>query len=174
MVNQDFLLQKEFDMMNKKILTQKQRERRTETAREWRKNNPEKIKEHSKRSRIKNRTKILARQKIWTENNKERHKEQAKIWYNENKERTRNSQLKRNFGITLEEYNKFLDLQNNGCAICGGEAGKKSFSVDHDHTNGKVRELLCRGCNVGIGNLKDDPELLEKAINYIKKFREDL
>jgi hypothetical protein len=67
-----------------------------------------------------------------------------------------------------------LESQNNSCAICGGDAGQRSFSVDHDHISGKVRGLLCRGCNVGIGNLKDDIEILEKAIEYIKKHREDI
>ena len=171
MVSQDFQLQLELDMRNKKTLTPEQKQRKAEYAKEWRKLNPEKVKEHSKKSRIKNRTKILARQRIWTENNKERHSEQAKIWYNENKGRTRNSYLKRFFGISLDDYNELLEKQNGVCAICGGKSGKRSFSVDHDHTNGKVRGLLCRGCNVGIGNLNDDPELLEKAIQYIKNFR---
>lgn len=160
-------------MRNKKQLTPEQKARRAETAREWRKNNPEKTKEHSKRTRIKNRTKILARQKIWTEKNKERHKLDAKIWYEENKERTRSTQLQRHYGITLEEYNELLKKQNNCCAICGDSPRKKSFSVDHDHITGKVRGLLCRGCNVGIGNLKDDPELLEKAIKYIENYRKN-
>jgi hypothetical protein len=161
-------------MRNKKEFTPEEKLKRAECAREWRKKNPEKAKEHAKKSRIKNRTKILARQKIWTENNKERHSEQAKIWYGENKERTRGNQLKLHYGISFNEYEELLKKQNNECAICGGPSGKRSFSVDHDHINGKVRGLLCRGCNVGIGNLNDDPELLEKAIIYIKKFREDL
>lgn len=160
--------------MNRKEFNLEQKQRRAEYAKKWRKLNPEKVKEHAKRSRIKNRDKILARQKIWGEKNKEHKSKKQKFWYEENKDKARNSQLIRHFGITLEEYNELLKKQNNVCAICGSSSGEKSFSVDHDHITGKVRGLLCRGCNVGIGNLKDDPELLEKAIIYIKKFREDI
>ena len=77
----------------------------------------------------------------------------------------------RKFGITLDDYNRILKSQNNRCAICNGtETGRiasKYFAVDHCHTTGKVRGLLCNHCNTGIGHMKDDIELLEKAIAYL-------
>jgi len=158
----------------RKPLTVEQKQRRAEYAREWRKKNPEKVAAHAKKTRIKNREKVRARQKEWGEKNKEHRAEKGRKWYNENKERTRNSQLIRVFGITLDEYNIMLDKQNDRCAICGENVGGKSFAVDHDHLSGKVRGLLCGSCNVGIGHFRDDPELLEKAIEYIKRFRVDL
>lgn len=87
--------------------------------------------------------------------------------------RRRNKWYMYNYGITLDDYNRMLKTQNNRCAICNDtETGRKDikyFNVDHCHTTGKVRGLLCHGCNSGIGNMKDDVELLEKAIAYLRE-----
>lgn len=63
-----------------------------------------------------------------------------------------------------------LAKQEGKCAICDDVMDKPQ--LDHDHATGKVRELLCPGCNVGIGNLKDDPEILDRAAAYIRKHKE--
>ena len=69
------------------------------------------------------------------------------------KECLRNSRLKCEYGITLEDYNKLFDEQNGCCAICGKHQSefKRPLSVDHDHNTGKVRGLLCTPCNNGLG-----------------------
>lgn len=159
-------------MGKKKELTSEQKKKRAEYARMWRKNNPEKVAEHAKRTRIKNKEKIKQRQKEWRENNRAHVSEKGKKWYIENVDRVRNNQLKLHFGISLEKYNKILDKQNGVCAVCGSSSEKRKFSVDHDHETGKIRGLLCRGCNVGIGNLKDDIIVIENALNYLKKHKE--
>lgn len=75
--------------------------------------------------------------------------------------------LKRTYGISLEEYER---LAIDGCHICGArEAGKKSLHVDHCHSTGQVRGILCDACNKGIGSFRDDTELLEKAISYLRR-----
>ena len=78
--------------------------------------------------------------------------------------------LKRAYGISYQEYQVMLAAQNNGCAICGTtDTGKrKAFHVDHNHTTGEVRGLLCGNCNSGIGNLRDDIGLLKRAIQYLE------
>lgn len=87
----------------------------------------------------------------------------------------RNIYLKRTYKITLAEYETLLGQQNGRCAICAtddpgrkGRAGK-NWMVDHCHDTGKVRGLLCHACNVGIGNFKDDTNIMEKAITYLRK-----
>jgi hypothetical protein len=67
--------------------------------------------------------------------------------------------FKRHYGITQEEYQAIFNKQNGLCAICGkpetamSRRGKpKLLAVDHDHVTGKVRALLCQGCNIGLGN----------------------
>ena len=87
--------------------------------------------------------------------------------------RMRSQALKRLYGITLDDYDRMLKIQNNRCAICNGtetiKQNHNNLSVDHCHATGKVRGLLCSSCNSGIGRLKDDVELLEKAIAYLRE-----
>ncbi len=80
--------------------------------------------------------------------------------------------LKRNYGMTLEQFNNLLWDQGTGCAVCGSKdpKGQGRFHVDHCHTTGRVRGLLCHHCNLGIGNLKDSIEILDKAKAYLQRF----
>jgi len=80
-----------------------------------------------------------------------------------------NLHLKRTYGITLAEYDTMLEQQGGCCKVCGttDSGGKGRFHVDHNHTTGKVRGLLCNGCNIGIGHLKDSPDVLLKAAAYL-------
>ena len=80
--------------------------------------------------------------------------------------------LKHTYGITREEYDSKLHEQENGCAVCGTKVpgGKGSFYVDHNHTTGQVRGLLCHWCNFMIGQCKEDPEILRSGIDYLKKW----
>jgi hypothetical protein len=82
----------------------------------------------------------------------------------------RRSMLKRNYSLTLEEFDDIVAAQGGGCAICGRQnfAGRY-LAVDHNHDTGKVRGVLCDGCNRAIGQFQDDPDLLEKAAIYIRE-----
>jgi len=86
------------------------------------------------------------------------------------KARSRDRTLRTRFGITLDDYNRMLEEQGGGCAICGGQDPVKNrmLAVDHDHATGKVRALLCTACNIGLGNFDDSIERLEAAIEYLK------
>ena len=65
---------------------------------------------------------------------------------------------------------RLIREQNNKCAICGKEeTGGMRLALDHNHTTGKVRALLCRNCNKMIGCAKEDISILAKAIEYLKK-----
>lgn len=79
----------------------------------------------------------------------------------------------KSYGLTLESYEQLLASQSGGCAICGSKEPKTKrngrFCVDHNHQTGAVRGLLCAPCNRGIGLLKDDPAVIEKAMNYLIK-----
>lgn len=84
----------------------------------------------------------------------------------------RANNLKRMFGMSIEEYEDKAKQQNNVCAICGGvcKSGKR-LAVDHDHKTGKIRGLLCGNCNGGLGKFQDNPELLIKAAEYLKQWQ---
>ena len=80
--------------------------------------------------------------------------------------------LKSNYGITEEEYDKLLKAQDNKCAICGKteENSGRKLSVDHCHTSNGIRGVLCTACNTALGKFKDDVHLLEMAIKYLKEY----
>lgn len=81
----------------------------------------------------------------------------------------KNDKLILRYGITLEVFNNLLAEQDGTCAICDGVNKTRSLAVDHCHTTGTVRGLLCDSCNLGIGKFKDDPELLRKVIEYLSR-----
>lgn len=82
----------------------------------------------------------------------------------------RNSGLKNRFGITNEDYFEMLKDQGGVCGICETlpEDGKY-FHIDHDHESGEIRGLLCKNCNHGLGNFRDDVNILKNAIEYLDK-----
>jgi hypothetical protein len=71
------------------------------------------------------------------------------------------------YGLSLEEFNSMVTSQNGRCAICNEVPTGRGFHVDHCHLTGKIRGLLCRGCNLALGNMKDDPVRLMTAANYL-------
>ena len=80
--------------------------------------------------------------------------------------------LLRRYGIGLRDYDALLLAQNGRCAICGNAPTKQSdWHVDHDHGTGKVRGVLCRHCNRALGAVMDNPDTLQKAIQYLTKHR---
>jgi hypothetical protein len=78
--------------------------------------------------------------------------------------------LFRKYKVTREIYEALLIAQDYKCKICGKIHEWTAYGklcVDHDHETGEVRGLLCTHCNRGLGAFKDDPELLNKAIQYV-------
>lgn len=78
--------------------------------------------------------------------------------------------IRRMYGITKEQYDELLAFQNNKCAICGKtqEPDGRRLAIDHCHTTGKVRGILCNNCNNGLGSFGDNIEGMLKAIEYLK------
>jgi Recombination endonuclease VII len=84
----------------------------------------------------------------------------------------RSSNLMRLYGLTLDQYDALVAQQDGVCAICGEPPTKgrgKRLTVDHDHQTGEIRGLLCGLCNVGLGYLREDPKLLERAKAYLDR-----
>lgn len=84
------------------------------------------------------------------------------------------------FGLTSEEYIKMYMVRDCLCDICGkkcvprgGEAARvgrdNCLCIDHDHSTGKIREMLCHSCNVALGSFKDSTKNLQAAIEYLNK-----
>jgi len=103
--------------------------------------------------------------------NKERLKAAAIAHAKANPEQTRCAKLRRNYGITLAEYDEMLEAQGGRCKIeaCRTDVpgGHGRFHVDHNHETGKIRGLLCHRCNIGLGHFRDSPHLLQSARDYL-------
>lgn len=84
-----------------------------------------------------------------------------------NPEAGRRRWLRKKYGITVEQYDEMVAAQDGRCAICGD--APEQLYVDHCHSTGVVRGLLCHGCNSGIGFLRDHPEILTAAIGYLSR-----
>jgi hypothetical protein len=76
--------------------------------------------------------------------------------------------LKYSYGMTLADYDALLAKQNGVCFICETKPPDQTLAVDHHHATGVVRGLLCRDCNLGVGNFKDDPHLTRRATAYLE------
>lgn len=86
------------------------------------------------------------------------------------KDAQKNSDLKYNYGITLQEYNDLLQSQDGKCGICSKFPSNKRLAVDHNHITGEVRGLLCDNCNRGIGMFDVDttPASIINILKYLK------
>lgn len=98
----------------------------------------------------------------WEKNKEKRHKQD------------RRARLKREYGISIEEYNKMYKEQNNKCGICGNKETQKQngkiihLAIDHDHDTDEIRGLLCSRCNSLLGFVDDDITILQKSIKYLE------
>lgn len=99
----------------------------------------------------------------------------TKEWVKNNPLKVRDKRLKRHYGISLEQYEAMIKLQNGVCCICLkpemslSKNGKiKSLAVDHNHKTGIIRGLLCHRCNIALGGFMDDIDSLKRAIYYLE------
>lgn len=111
----------------------------------------------------------------WTDKQKDAAKYRQRAYRLAHPDRVKNTILKRHYGITIGDYMRMHNDQNGLCAICKKPEttvirGKEvSLSVDHCHSTGAVRGLLCRPCNQAIGSMKHDRSILLAAIDYLDK-----
>jgi transcription elongation factor Elf1 len=103
---------------------------------------------------------------------RECHKAQCKArWHARTPVEKQATRVKAMYGITSEEYKQMYEAQDGKCKICNtAPTTKRGLNVDHCHVSGKVRGLLCHGCNTALGSFKDDPTLLMNAIEYLRSF----
>jgi hypothetical protein len=157
---------------------------RLEKDAKWRENNKEKHIAASTRWKQNNREQYNKWLRDDRKKYPEKYREREKLQRENDKERIgidvyRSREIIRRRGLTKEQYDEMFLAQDHKCYICSNEETRKSRSgeiaklcVDHCHKTEKVRKLLCHSCNAGIGYFKDDLELLQKAIAYIKEHLE--
>lgn len=134
---------------------------------------------YMKEWRVANKDNVRANFQKWKEANKESRDAYMKAYLakyaltDEAQRATWERNLLRNYRLTPEQFNELWASQHGKCGICRcpmeprGRT-REAVSVDHNHMTGEVRGLLCQGCNRGIGNLKDCPDVLEAAAKYLR------
>ena len=159
-----------------KLYYQRNRESSAKRNAEYRKNNKEILAEYNKKYYLKNKVSIRSNGRSYYLKNKESYCKNGKNYRAKRKLKDPNYEvargLKRNYGISLEQYEAMLRNQNGLCAICDCVLehrghGLNNANVDHCHSTKIVRGILCGQCNRGIGLLKDSAELLRKAVAYL-------
>lgn len=128
----------------------------------WAKNNPKKVSGYKRK---------------WKLNNKDKRKAGLERWKRRHPDKDALGRLRRALGrynLTVEQYEAMLASQGGGCAIClarvANSRGHRLF-VDHDHTTGQVRGLLCSRCNSSIGYFDEQPIRLRRAAAYIERWQ---
>lgn len=111
-----------------------------------------------------------SRATAWNNKNIERTKVTSKKWREENKDHVKAMQKARDtlryHGITSEVIDLIYSAFDK-CDICDKKLIKKN--LDHNHKTGRIRGVLCNNCNLSIGAMRDNPEVLEKAAEYLRK-----
>lgn len=112
-------------------------------------------------------------QKKWRASNPDKCRAAYKRWAAKNPARIAylsfKSLLKNKYGISIAIYEAMVLRQHGQCAICQTVPRRRRLSIDHDHSTGKIRGLLCHECNTGLGFFRDSPWILEKAKQYVSK-----
>ena len=123
--------------------------------------------ERNRKYHLENRDKILASNKAYYEKQAPaRRKYGRDRWANMSLDERRNVNFKGTYGISIQDYHMRVQSQNGCCALCGDDP-VAPLHVDHNHTTGEVRSLLCCRCNNLIGYLETtDPMVLRKALDY--------
>ena len=101
---------------------------------------------------------------------KQKFNERSRKYAKDNSELLYRRVMFKRYGITSDQLDSLLMKQNHVCAICFGKDAKKRLAVDHCHTTGPVRSLLCGECNMGLGKFKDSSNILFRAAEYLKGF----
>lgn len=128
----------------------------------------------------KDKEKDRARKREWNRKNTEYFRQYVKDNAETLSKQVRLAHVKRLYKLDSETYLQMILDQNNLCLICKNPETNKNkhgdirpLSVDHCHTTGRVRGLLCNQCNAGLGNFKDDLDSLRSAVEYLSKFEEN-
>jgi hypothetical protein len=125
-------------------------------SKRWRERHPEAVKATNKRARDR-RGKAI-------------HAADMKQWRKNNPRAAKNADLKKRFGITIDDYDKMFAAQSGVCAACHGKPGQRALAVDHCHEPGLVRGLLCHPCNTALGLLRECPNRMNALKDYIGRF----
>lgn len=131
------------------------RERAREFQRQWRAKHPGKAAQYAREWRLKNPEKEREQRRRYREKNREVYRARQYA-----------GKIRRKYGLTVEKYQELWTAQSGVCAVC---ALVPAQVVDHRHSDGQIRGLLCHKCNTALGLLNENLSSLAAAIEYLKK-----
>lgn len=110
----------------------------------------------------------------WRKRNKDHLNKKQREWYSKRnkqnpeleKEKRKEAQLKYKYNISKDDYDSLLVKFDYKCALCNNS---NNLCIDHDHSTGQIRGILCKACNSALGRLGDTQESLEKVLKYLKE-----
>lgn len=123
----------------------------------------------------KNKELILKKRKDKYWANREEHSKKTKEYRSKNRHLERNRRLIKKYGISIEDFDKMYNSQNGKCATCNKlcpNNSRNGLYVDHNHSNGKLRSLLCSNCNRVLGLIAENKTTLENMIKYLEYHNE--
>lgn len=92
-----------------------------------------------------------------------------------NSDKRHRTRIKRMYGVSQSQYDEMMEVQNAKCAICNTDFSEFRYrpSIDHDHTTGKVRALLCNPCNIKVGYVETEGPWREAVLAYLASHKKE-
>lgn len=125
---------------------------------------------YSKAYNVAHREKLNAAKRAHYAAHREQRRTLGRAYQALHRKEQRNRDLKKEYGITLQEFNNLLIKQCGQCALCRKPIFGRECCMDHDHNTNRIREILCSECNRGLGAFRDSSTLLRLAAEYIEKW----
>lgn len=148
------------------------KENKKQSLRKWRAKNTEYVRQKRREYSAKNAERIKQYSKAYSAKHAEKINRRSIEWQRNNPEAVLRIKLKHKYGITPDEMRSIMEKQNHVCAICGTDNFNnrgRCLEVDHCHSTGRIRGMLCSGCNAAIGLMKDNPVVLRAAATYLER-----
>lgn len=176
------ILYDELDSLNEeeaRILYNKIRD--SKNKKQYYKKNKAYIDARNKAWSVANRDKRLAYERRYQEENRQRVNDSARIYRERHPDKARlaakRSNLKKKFGISIDEYRELYRIQKGKCAITGrelviGKVGRNGAALDHNHKTGKIGKFLDATINSALGAFDHNPRLLRAAADYCEKYHD--
>ena len=142
------------------------KEQRKEYQRQWRKNNPDKVRANSRRWRKNNPDKVREYNQTWRENNPDKVKGYAANYRKNNPEKVRDHSIRKSWGFGADRYDSLIAEFGGKCECCGTT---EDLRLDHCHETGRIRGVLCNTHNLGLGKIGDTIEDVRALLHYMEE-----
>lgn len=153
---------------------EEKRQRQKEASKRWRIRHVEEIRAKERSRYAERKEEVAARKRLEYAEDRENKIETVRRWQRRNPEKVKASWRERHlwrwYRLTIAEFDSLFLGQGSRCGICGSESpiGQKHWHIDHDHSTGKIRGILCYYCNLLLGHAKDNTAILRAAIEYLE------